>query len=469
MLPGVYPAGSGGSLLAGRTDTPVLNLDGAYTAWSFQQDPVTQALRGMGVRADRYRHLQGFVQGANAGGRELGGDRPLRPSNYFPNQTEYGLVDSLAAWYRIIVQSSHLRTVSVLDEQDAQTLRDWAERDTGTNGGDRCLFLSGDDAFNNLTNPPSGAPGARRAALSSGVFGVANVVTLGPGGAKGIWAGGTTNFFPAIDDRFAAPSSGPALAAPGTFTYEVDGGCPGSNRFDPLTTTGGGVAAAFYPLAFGVNDVAAVAKATEFDGAADLDQTKALGYGYSIQFVRGAPGAIPRTAANYVHSGAANRVLILYKFLTGCRGSHASGSICWPCPTDATVIGNWATAPGFGVATYGPLYPIQDIAAATGVLEPAPEAPPRVNSLGQNRPNPFNPETSIPFSTAAAGRVTIRVFDVAGRLVRTLVDRAMPPGDYVARWNGESDLGGRAASGVYFYRIVYPNGEMSNRKMTILR
>ena len=45
----------------------------------------------------------------------------------------------------------------------------------------------------------------------------------------------------------------------------------------------------------------------------------------------------------------------------------------------------------------------------------------------------------------------------------------MPAGDYVARWSGESDLGGRAASGVYFYRIVYPNGELSNRKMTILR
>src|SRR6266853_2217488 len=52
VLPRVYPPGAAGTLLAGRTETPVLNLDGAYSAWSFGQDPVTLALRGMGVRAD---------------------------------------------------------------------------------------------------------------------------------------------------------------------------------------------------------------------------------------------------------------------------------------------------------------------------------------------------------------------------------------------------------------------------------
>ena len=133
------------------------------------------------------------------------------------------------------------------------------------------------------------------------------------------------------------------------------------------------------------------------------------------------------------------------------------------------MISNWATGAGFLTGTYGPLYPIQDFAMATGLSDPAPSAAPRVNALGQNRPNPFNPATTIPFSTAAAGRVTIRVFDVAGRLVRTLVDRTMPAGDYTARWSGDTESGGRAASGAYFYRIVFPGGEISNRKMIILR
>jgi len=468
VLPGVYAPGSGGSLLAGRTDTPVLNLDGAYTSWSFGQDPVTHALRGMGVRADRYRHLQGLVQGANVGGHELTGDRPQRLSNYFPNEDDYGIVDSLAHWYRIMIQNSHLRTTTVLDEQDAHVLSEWAQRDTGVNGGDRCIFLSGDDAFNALTNVPAGMPSARQGALASGIFGVANVVTLGPSAAKGSWAGVPSLPYPNIDDRFAAPSAGPGLAAPGTFTYEADGGCPGSNRFDPLTATGGAFASATYPIASGVTDVAAVAKASEFE-TPDLDQVKALGYGFSIQFVRGAPGAFPRNAANYVHSGAENRMRILYKFLTGCRGARASGSLCWPCPTDASLLGNWASASGFQTGTYGPLYPIQDYTQATGVDEPALETPPRANALGQNRPNPFNPATSIPFSTAAAGRVSIRVFDVSGRLVKTLVDGVMPSGDYVAHWNGDTDLGAHAASGAYFYRIIFPGGQFSNKKMIILR
>ncbi|HET9950290.1 MAG TPA: FlgD immunoglobulin-like domain containing protein [Candidatus Eisenbacteria bacterium] len=470
VLPGAYPAGSGGSLLAGRTDTPVLNLDGAYTGWSYSQDPVTQALRGMGVRADRYRHLQGYVQGANAGGHELSGDRPLRLGNYFPNVEEYGIVDSLASWYRIVIQSSHSRTPTVFDEQDAQLASDWAKRDTGTNGGDRCIFLSGDDAFNSLTNVPVGMAGASQLALSTSIFGVANVVTLAPSAAKGSWAGAATQLHPTIDDRFAAPTAGPGLAAPGTFTYEVDGGCPGPNRFDPLTPTGGAFAAATYPVASGVTDVAAVAKASEFDASADLDQTKSLGYGYSIQFVRGTPGTIPRASLSYPRSGVENRMRILYKFLTGCRGARASGSLCWPCPTDPTMISNWAVAAGFNTGTYGPLMPIQDIAMATGVeIEEAPATSPRVNSLGQNRPNPFNPETTIPFSTAMQGRVSVRVYDVAGRLVRTLVDQVLPSGEHTARWNGEADRGSHVASGIYFYRIVFPSGEISGRKMMILR
>jgi flagellar hook assembly protein FlgD len=94
---------------------------------------------------------------------------------------------------------------------------------------------------------------------------------------------------------------------------------------------------------------------------------------------------------------------------------------------------------------------------------------PRVNALGQNRPNPFNPETTIPFSTATPGRVSIRVYDVAGRLVRTITDKVLPAGDHTVRWNGESDHGLHVASGIYFYRIVFPGGEISGKKLTILR
>ena len=76
-----------------------------------------------------------------------------------------------------------------------------------------------------------------------------------------------------------------------------------------------------------------------------------------------------------------------------------------------------------------------------------------VDRLDHARPNPFNPRTTISYSVAAPGRVTLRVYGVSGRLVRTLVDRAVEPGEHRAVWDGTTDTGQRAASGVYFVKM----------------
>jgi flagellar hook assembly protein FlgD len=60
------------------------------------------------------------------------------------------------------------------------------------------------------------------------------------------------------------------------------------------------------------------------------------------------------------------------------------------------------------------------------------------------------------------------VYDVAGRLVRTLVDGPLPAGRHEARWNGRSEGGGAAASGVYFCRLTLP-GSSKTRRMVLLR
>ena len=471
VLPRRYAVGASGSLLAGKTDTPLLNLDGNYSGWSFGQDPVTAALRGMGVRADRYRFLQGLGEGHNVGGHELTGDRPARLSNYFPNMEEYGIKDSLATWYRIIIQSSHLRTPTVFDESDAQVINDWAVTSTGSNGGDRCILFTGDDGFNAMLNVAAGVEGSRQLNFSTNIFGVANVTTQASSAAKGAWAGAGSTPYPTNDDRFAAQASGPGLAAAGTFTYEVDGGCPGPNRFDPLTPTGGAVASATFPLAASVVDNSALAKATEFDGIADLDQTKSLAYGHSIQYVRGAPGAIPRTAANYVRSGVQNRMQILYKFLTGCRGARGSGDLCWPCPADANMLGNWNAGAGFNTATYGPLYPIQDHTTATGIGPDQVSEAPKVNRIFGNSPNPFNPLTKINFAAATAGKVTIRIYNVAGQLVRTLETKVEKAGPAFVHWDGRSDRGLGSGSGVYFYKATFANGVTlsANKSMVLVK
>ncbi len=90
-------------------------------------------------------------------------------------------------------------------------------------------------------------------------------------------------------------------------------------------------------------------------------------------------------------------------------------------------------------------------------------------ALGPNYPNPFNPVTKIAFTVPeGAERVTLTVHNVAGEVVRTLVDEAMSAGPALAVWDGRDDRGRPLASGVYFARIV-AGGESACRKMTLLK
>jgi VCBS repeat protein/PKD domain-containing protein/flagellar hook capping protein FlgD len=89
-------------------------------------------------------------------------------------------------------------------------------------------------------------------------------------------------------------------------------------------------------------------------------------------------------------------------------------------------------------------------------------------ALLPNRPNPFNPQTSIDYSVASASRVLIRVFDTAGRLVATLVDRDQAPGRYATAWNGRTASGEFAASGSYFV-LMQAGANTARLKMTLMK
>lgn len=95
-------------------------------------------------------------------------------------------------------------------------------------------------------------------------------------------------------------------------------------------------------------------------------------------------------------------------------------------------------------------------------------------SLAQNYPNPFNPETNIGFRMPDAGFVQLKIYEISGRLVKTLVDEALSVGDYTYVWEGKNDLGQQVASGIYFYRLMISNAKFGNpyiqtRKMVLLR
>ncbi len=79
---------------------------------------------------------------------------------------------------------------------------------------------------------------------------------------------------------------------------------------------------------------------------------------------------------------------------------------------------------------------------------------PASGALGQNHPNPFNPITAIPFALQKPGHPTLRIFDLAGRHVITLLGGEMfGAGPHETIWNGRDQAGNSVSSGVYFYRL----------------
>jgi hypothetical protein len=90
-------------------------------------------------------------------------------------------------------------------------------------------------------------------------------------------------------------------------------------------------------------------------------------------------------------------------------------------------------------------------------------------ALHQNSPNPFNPVTTVEYDVPApGGRVTVAVYDVSGRLVRTLVDSPQEPGSLAAVWDGTDERGAHVGSGVYYCRMQ-ASGFDERIKLTLLK
>jgi hypothetical protein len=87
----------------------------------------------------------------------------------------------------------------------------------------------------------------------------------------------------------------------------------------------------------------------------------------------------------------------------------------------------------------------------------------------RNFPNPFNPKTSVQYAVTKAGPVELSVFDVSGRLVRTLVsDDSHDAGVHAVHWDGTDESGAEVAAGVYFARLIADERSASG-KMVLLK
>jgi hypothetical protein len=192
------------------------------------------------------------------------------------------------------------------------------------------------------------------------------------------------------------------------------GGCPIVNEFDCLEKTGTGKYALSYPTYLGTPFYAAIANQTTNAGDYPV---RTMWFGFSYMYVRDDQRSCPMER---------------YEIATDVFSwmQHATDREIPPDPTRTDVPSRYA--------------------------------------LAQNFPNPFNPSTTVRYDTKAKGLVTLRLYDVSGRLVRTLVDGIKDAGSYSAVWDGRNNLGSAAVSGIYFCKMEA--GDWSaTRKVVMLR
>ena len=100
---------------------------------------------------------------------------------------------------------------------------------------------------------------------------------------------------------------------------------------------------------------------------------------------------------------------------------------------------------------------------------------PKEYALDQNFPNPFNPSTAINYQLAADSKVSLKIYNMLGDEVKTVLDETQEAGYKAAEWNSTNNFGNVVASGVYFYRLTAVNlsepGKSFNevKKMVLLK
>lgn len=134
---------------------------------------------------------------------------------------------------------------------------------------------------------------------------------------------------------------------------------------------------------------------------------------------------------------------------TICSAAHVSGdnrfilsgTLGQQSPVGLAQQGEWELASGFWS-----MIGSQEVTPVEPVIRPK-------NELCDCFPNPFNPSTTVEFNLASASRVSVQIYDVKGRLVRTLVNEMRESGSHREIWRGNDDSGRRVASGTYFCRL----------------
>jgi len=139
--------------------------------------------------------------------------------------------------------------------------------------------------------------------------------------------------------------------------------------------------------------------------------------------------------------------------------SAVSAGDCRPRAIDFSITGDTAWVGEFG---NGGVIGVQMFVRKLVSVEPVDNTIPSGYALSQNYPNPFNPSTEIQFSIPAGGFTTLKVYDVLGKEVATLVNENLAPGTFKATLDGSA-----LSSGTYIYRLVSGSMQMTKKMMLL--
>ncbi len=421
VLPGMLDAG-GGDIVSSR----VLYVD-AYNAGA-QQPIENEGLRPtLGVeidvdgiahdRWDRYDYLVASSTVPAPLAREAAGDNGM---------TKY---QSLV--YRTILYNTGTFAQEGLRDGDAELLLYWLTtvRPDGSEFR-RGLWLSG----NGIASILSRTGRADNNALLS------QYVQASLVGTSYRYEAGDPSLCVRLD---ADPGSD--VSAPGSYASVRENGCPLEYDFDVLGVTGDGAGDLVYV------DQDAGEGATPFASVSSDQSPTSTGRrvvldAFSLHYLRATPDGWLGDGEYASHPGDGvpcadyailERVADVFDFLEA--------------PTAATAL-----------APVAPLIIGIDDGVAHG--PPAPRT-----ALYASSPNPFSPTTSVRYRIGRELDVRLRVHDVAGRLVRTLVHEVQVPGTYQVQWDGTAESGENASGGVYWARLTTSDGFSASTKLVVLR
>ncbi|RMH72739.1 MAG: tandem-95 repeat protein [Gemmatimonadetes bacterium] len=155
--------------------------------------------------------------------------------------------------------------------------------------------------------------------------------------------------------------------------------------------------------------------------------------------------------------------------LGAVRGVSGSGVIA-TLLFEVTKPGTWALDPIEAVLLNSDLQPVIGIPLqGTSGKTPLPVHLPENYALYHAYPNPFNPQTTLPFALPVASAVQLRIYDISGRLITTLVDQKLEAGYHQVVWDGTNATGKPVASGVYFYTLQASPAFKETKQMLLLK